>query len=57
MVPQTAPMNMLYPDRKANRPAAFLIICHGFETTQKMEMISVARKMLMYLGERPETVS
>lgn len=57
MVPQTAPMNIEYPDRKANKPAAFLMICHGFETTQKIEMIKVARNMLTYLGARPETGS
>lgn len=41
---------MEYPERKANNPEAFLMICQGFETTQKTEMIRVARKMLMYFG-------
>jgi hypothetical protein len=39
-----------YPERKARRPAAFLMMFHGVETTQKREMKSVARKMLIYLG-------
>jgi hypothetical protein len=44
-----------YPDKKARRPAAFLMMFHGVEMMQKMEMNMVARKMLMYLGQIPVT--
>lgn len=45
----------LYPLKNARRPEAFLIMFHGVETTQKREMTSVARKMLMCLGSKPDT--
>jgi hypothetical protein len=48
MTPATQPIMLEEPDKKARRPAAFLMIFHGVETTQKREMKSVARKMLTY---------
>ena len=48
-------MRQEYPDKKANRPTAFLMIFQGVEMMQKMEMKSVARKMLMYFGAMPVT--
>ena len=54
-MPQTDPIKAEYPDKNARRPAAFLMICHGFDITQNKLMQSVALKMLMYLGQRPLT--
>jgi hypothetical protein len=48
------PMRQLYPERKASKPAAFLMMFHGVETTQKTHMKTVPRKMLMYFGANPE---
>jgi hypothetical protein len=55
MTPAIGPMTQEYPERKARRPAAFLMIFHGVETTQKTEMMIVALQMLIYLGYNPET--
>jgi len=54
MTPARGPIRQEYPERKAKRRAAFLIIFHGVDTTQKREMQRVARKMLMYFGFRPD---
>jgi hypothetical protein len=55
MTPARGPIRQEYPDKKARRPAAFLMIFQGVEMMQKREMKRVARKMLMYLGQRPVT--
>jgi hypothetical protein len=55
MTPARGPIMQEYPERKARRRLAFLMMFHGVDTTQKREIMRVARKMLMYLGLRPET--
>lgn len=46
-------MRQEYPDKNANKPVAFLIIFQGVETMQKIEIKSVARKILIYFGAMP----
>ncbi len=56
MTPANGPIRHEYPDKNARRPAAFLMMFQGVHTTQKTEMMMVARKMLIYFGQRPDTV-
>ena len=42
-----------YPDKKASRPVAFLMMFHGVDMMQKIEMKMVALAILMYLGAMP----
>tara|TARA_R110002003_G_scaffold44_15_gene3366 strand:+ start:4968 stop:5252 length:285 start_codon:yes stop_codon:yes gene_type:complete len=51
--PARGPIRQEYPERKANKPLAFLMMFHGVDTIQKSDMKMVALKMLIYLGAIP----